>query len=311
MFGFEQTSKPSLSIVIRSYTQTDELVMLLECLGKQSTLADELVIIDSGSANWVVQKVRLLCKDGLNGHQGDNIPVKLLEIDKGDYQSARALNQAIAHTRCDLVAIISQDALPVDNDYLKYLVEAMEDDTIAGAYGRQKSYKDKDNLLWEKDLHLTYPAESRTQYAPDCWFVNTCSIIRRKLWEEHPFDEHANISEDHEWAKWAQAQGYAIRYEARAVVYHFHHFPGMRNLWNRFYEEGKGLAYIHQVRVDLPRSVFRYLREIASDGVWLTRKGRPWRFPASVYRRAIKHAALYNGYRDGLSKTESEDAPKS
>jgi GT2 family glycosyltransferase len=288
-----------VSIVIRSFTRTDELFRLLDSLGRQTLLPAEIVVIDSGSADLIVARLREWSQSGYPSSSGHVIPLRLIEIPSADFQSARALNRAIQESASEYVGIISQDALPVNESYLEILAEAVQQDRVAGAYGRQ-TLNGKRSALAEKDLLLTYPPKARIQKAPDCWFVNTCSIIRRVLWEQHPFDERAVISEDHEWAKWVQQRGYEIRYEADAMVYHFHDFPRSGELWNRFYMEGKGLAYIHGRRMSAARAIFNFAREVASDSLWLLRKGSPWKFPISAYRRGIKHAALYRGFRDGF-----------
>lgn len=290
-----------VSVVIRVCTQTDEIFRLLDALKEQSLRPSEFVLIDSESAGWVRKRLRALqSAGGVPCADHALIPLRLIEIPNSTYRSARALNQAIAQATCELVAVISQDALPADNNYLAALAEAFADEHVAGAYGRQ-ILGDKYYPLGEKDLANTYPPLSRTQHAPDCWFVNTCSMLRRSLWEKHPFDEQALISEDHEWGKWAQAEGYALRYEAGAIVRHYHHFGRMGELWKRHYLEGQGLAHIHDHSPGLFRTALSCVREIASDGLWLLRKGLVWHWPLSFARRSVKHAALYCGHRKGIA----------
>jgi rhamnosyltransferase len=284
------------SVVIRVCTSKDEIFRLLSALAGQTMKPVQVVLIDSGSAGWVVDGERKIQTSGLSCPDGSTIPVEFLQIDKSTYQSARSLNQAIAHATGELVAIISQDALPADNHYLESLITAFRDPRVAGAYGRQ-ILGDQYCPFGEKDLNKTYPPVSRIQTAPDCWFVNTCSMIRRELWKDHPFDELANISEDHEWAKWAQGRGYLIRYEAGAVVKHYH-IDTLEKLWQRHYEEGRGLYYVHGRHWPLTTTVYGFARETASDMVWLLRKGKPWYAPQSLARRFVKHAALYRGSRN-------------
>ena len=124
-------------------------------------------------------------------------------------------------------------------------------------------------------------------------------MVRRDLWQAHPFDERALISEDHEWAKWWQQRGCVIKYQAQAVVYHYHAYDRLAEVWQRFVEEGRGLAYIHRRRLSLGRALFGYVREVGSDGLWLARQGIVWYWPLAWVRRAVKYAALYWGHRAG------------
>jgi rhamnosyltransferase len=299
-----QTSKPEgkvavkISVVIRTYTQDEtEVGCLLTTLAEQSVQPWEFVVIDSGSALPVQDQLRHCQRSSIETSAGRSIPLRLLEIPNQAYQSARALNWAIEAAQGELIAIISQDALPADAYYLERLAAAFDNALVAGAYGRQMipvaGYP-----LWEKDLAKTYPPHSRLQRQPDCWFVNACSMIRRDLWQQHAFDEQAMISEDHEWAKWFQGQGYVIQYEAAAIVYHYHD-EQLGDIWRRFFVEGQGLAYIHRRRMSLWQTCFRGMREMASDGLWLMRRGMVWYWPIALVRRAVKYAGLYWGHRAG------------
>jgi rhamnosyltransferase len=330
----------ALSAVIRSRSASGDVLEAVEALAAQTCPPDEFVVIDSGSAPAVRERLRswaewgvprLALEEGngaspipnlnptpnlnpdLNLNPDPNldpnpvptyapnpasirIPFRLIEIPGSEFQSARALNQAITAARGSLVAILSQDALPADARYLEHLVAAMADPGVAGAYGRQVLGTEY-HALGEKDLEKTYPPVSRTQVAPDCWFVNTCSIVRRDLFEQHPFDEAALISEDHEWGRWAQEQGYVLKYVAESVVRHYHHFARWSDLWARYREEGRGLARIHGRRLSLAQAAYFYAREVASDALWLVSRGHAAQIPASIARRAVKFAALYWGGR--------------
>ena len=299
-----QATKPEgkiaakISVVIRTYTQDEaEVGRLLTTLAEQRVKPWEFVVIDSGSTPPVQHQLRSFQRCGVQTSEGGSISLRLLEISNQAYQSARALNWAIEAAQGELIAIISQDALPADAHYLECLAAAFDNALVAGAYGRQMipvaGYP-----LWEKDLAKTYPPHSRLQHQPDCWFVNACSMIRRDLWQQHAFDEQAMISEDHEWAKWFQGKGYVIQYEAAATVYHYH-AEKLGAIWRRFFAEGQGLAYIHRRRLGLWQAFLCGVREMVSDALWLMRRGMVWYWPIALVRRTVKHAGLYWGHRAG------------
>lgn len=287
--------RTGISVLIRTRTETDEVFRLISALARQNRRPDEIVVIDSGSAGWVKDRLHRFAMDGVPNGRERPIPLILDEIPPETYRSADALNTGIARTSQPLVAVISQDALPANEHYLERLAEALDDARVAGAYARQV-LNGHYCPIGEKDLTRTYPPRPRTQHAPDCWFVNTCSLIRRELWEQHPFEVRAVISEDHEWAKWVQARGFVVQYQPEALVYHFHPFRGYRELWSRFYQEGLGLAYVHGRRPGPLCCLVGYLREVASDAWWLLRRGKPWFWPVAVLRRTVKHLALFRGY---------------
>lgn len=283
-------TQPGISVILRTKTAETEVLEVIRRLLLQSRPPDEIIIIDSGSTEKNLSAFRQLTHK-----KRKNSDVRLIEIPPSRYQSARTLNEAIIQARFEYIAIISQDALPANTRYLEELASPLDrDSTIAGSYGRQ-ILKNQFCAFGEKDLSKTYPATSRTQSAPDCWFVNTCSMVRRSLWEKHPFSEGAIISEDHEWGSWAQAQGYRLYYNADAVVRHYHYTRGYRDIWDRYYLEGKGLRGIYPGRYTLGRAALSAAREIASDIVWFVKKGRWGAIPRSPLRRIVKYCAYWRG----------------
>jgi GT2 family glycosyltransferase len=292
------TAPTSIAVVIRTRTDSAEVFDLLGALTRQTIRPAEIAVIDSGSSPEVLARLRDFASAG--------IPLRLIQIAPAEYQSARTLNRAISETRSSHVAIISQDALPLGVHYLERLAAAFDDENVAGSYGRQLPDARTDPL-GEKDLLRTYPPESRTQRAPDCWFVNTCSMVRRDLWERHAFEERAVISEDHEWAKWAQGEGFVIQYCAEATVSHYHHHgQSTARLWRRHSLEGQGLCVIHGRPPGIFTTLRAWAREVASDALWLVRRGQPHWLPVSVWRRAVKHAALHHGHHAAAREWRSE-----
>ena len=47
-----------ISVVVRVWTKTDEIFRLLDALNTQDCVPAEIVLIDSGSADWVCTKMR-------------------------------------------------------------------------------------------------------------------------------------------------------------------------------------------------------------------------------------------------------------
>jgi rhamnosyltransferase len=294
---------PSISVAIRSYEREPILFALLDRLRAQTVAPLEIVVIDSGSSPAVMERLRALSvspevvRDLPPPQSAANAPVVLIEIPNSEYQSARTLNQVLEASRGDLALILSQDALPSDERYLELMRQPFESDPrIAGAYSRQ-ILGDSYCPLGEKDLARTYPERAGYQDPPNIRFVNTCSMIRRDVWRRIPFREEAIITEDHQWAKEAMEAGHRIFYQGLAAVHHFHYRDGVREIWKRFYLEGLGLARIHSRRLSLLMAAFQGAREIASDALWLTARGKPQYIGRSLAQRTAKHAGLYFGHR--------------
>ena len=300
----DESAVATVSVVIRVRTSGDEILRLLRAISRQTYQPSEVVLVDSGSSPRIISRLRHSARHGLPGNSPKPIPVHLLEISPEDYQSARTLNKACSETTSQLIAIVSQDALP-SITFIEKMAAAFVEERTVGVYGRQRVRESPDPLV-EKDLAKTYPPTSRLQHAPDCWVVNTGSMVRRQFWQAHPFDEHAGIAEDHEWARWWQAKGYCVKYEAEAIVLHYHPLATFAEIWNRFYPEGRSLAYVHRQRKSLPRCALCLARDILSDGLWLARRRELRHWPRGAMRRAVKHDALYQGSRDGFHAVRSK-----
>ncbi len=277
--------QPGISVVIRTKTDQREIFDVLDRLARQTLAPREVIVIDSGSAPAIAAELRR------------RIGAGFLAIAPEAYSSARALNLALERATGGLAAILSQDVLPASDSYLEILASSFDSERVAAAYARQAVKPSAAHPLNEKDFAKTYPPEPRLQTA-DCWMDNACSMIRMDLWRRRRFLEQAAVCEDHEWAQWAIGQGFAIRYQAAALALHGHR-RSVRGAWRRHIQEGQGLAWVHSRPLSLRRAIFCCVREMASDTVWLTRRGLPWWIPYAIAERAAKHAALWLGWRNG------------
>src|SRR5262245_61169591 len=85
----------------------------------------EVICIDSGSTDATLRHCR-------------EFGVRLLQIDKRDFNHGLTRNRAIAVSVGEFVALLSQDAVPLGNDWLQKLVAAVGlTPRAAGAYGSQ------------------------------------------------------------------------------------------------------------------------------------------------------------------------------
>ena len=137
-----------------------------------------------------------------------------------DFRPGLALNMGIRESKGEYIVCLSGHCIPVNEKWLSNLMGNFNDEEVAGAYGRQEPLaftSDSD----KRDLSIIFGLDRRTQ-KKDSFFHNANSMLRRKLWEEHPFDETLSNIEDRVWAETVLHKGYKIVYEPRASVYHYH-----------------------------------------------------------------------------------------
>lgn len=219
-----------ISVIIPTLNAEHEIEALLIALERQSIRPNEILVVDSASEDKTIELV-----------QKHKI-VRLLEIDRQDFNHGTTRDMALNESSGDFVCFLTQDAVPVSDDYLKRLVAPMvEDSNIALVSGRQLpkanarrfeqlvrdfNYPDTPSVRSKGDLEKF---GIKTFFASD-----TCSAYRRTAYLECGGFDHVNTNEDMLMAAKFIASGMKVAYEPRAEVYHSHNLtPSQQFARNR------------------------------------------------------------------------------
>lgn len=219
-----------ISVIIPTLNAEHDIEGLLTVLGRQSIQPIEILVVDSASEDRTIELIQK--------HKG----VRLLQIDRQDFNHGSTRDLALRESRGDFVCFLTQDAVPVSDDYLELLVAPMVDDSeIALVSGRQLpkadarrfeqlvrgfSYPDSSSVRSKRDLKKF---GIKTFFASD-----TCSAYRRTAYLECGGFEHVNTNEDMLMAARFITSGMKVAYEPRAEVYHSHNFtPSQQFARNR------------------------------------------------------------------------------
>ncbi|HTL53367.1 MAG TPA: glycosyltransferase family 2 protein [Planctomycetota bacterium] len=217
---------PLVSVFIPTYNGAATLPQVLAALRNQKTdFPYEIVAIDSSSRDTT--------REILAEHQ-----VRFETIPSTQFNHGATRNAGVALCHSEFVALMTQDALPADDQFLQRLAEPLRrDPRIAGATARQKPVASS-TLLPKIDLHLWVagsavssvrfrshivgyeqmsPMERRTL----CNFDDIAGLIRKSVWQQHPYAP-LNFAEDLQWGKTVFEAGYGLAHAAEAVVYHSH-----------------------------------------------------------------------------------------
>ncbi len=287
---------PVISVVIPVKDGGDGLARCLDGIRSQQTEeAVEIVVVDSGSIDGSV---------GVAGARGALVH----EIPAHAFSHGASRNLGAGRARGELLVFLSQDAVPVDGQWLSRLTAAFDQHPeLAGVYGRQLA-NDGATPPEEYFLDFLYGTTPRTQRAAalhqlsmdTTLFSNVNSAIPRQIWERYPFVEDIIMSEDQEWSRRLLLEGYSIAYEPAAAVRHSHKYT-IVGAFRRFFDSGASSdrAYMagrqHSSRV-LRRAATRYaLGEMA----WLWRTGRRRWIPYAVFYESAKLAGLFCGAKHG------------
>ena len=196
-------------------------------------------MVDSGSSDKTLSVVR--------GHPS----VRLIEIAPSEFGHGRTRNFAVANSSGEFIVMITQDALPVNKNWLAEMVIAAEQDSnIAGVFGRHIAHSDA-SLFTANELEqhfsgfLSHPIvelDDPIRYKTDqgyrqflYFFSDNNALIRRLVWEKIPYPE-VDFAEDQAWARLIIEAGYRKAYAHNAVVAHSHNYGFIERLQRSFDE---------------------------------------------------------------------------
>lgn len=278
-------------VVMRSRNDMPLIAETLKGLQRQ-TSPFELFVFDNGSTDGTVEEV-------------EKYSQHVIHVPEGAYVPGRVLNEAMKTTSGEFVVFLNSDCVPQDERFLEKLLSGFDSEEVAAVFGRQVARPDC-WPIYAKDTEATFGDGARQSKWRHC-FSMASSAIRRTMWEERPFNEAIQYSEDIEWTWWARQRGYAIRYRAESIVEHSHNY-NLQALYRRHYGEGCADAVIF----DWPaweRSWFRYSglpwsRQVLSDWKYCLRAAEfRWGFYAPVYRLA-QMLGRRAGFVAGLASVE-------
>ena len=219
-----------ISVIIPTLNAEHEIEALLIALERQSIRPNEILVVDSASEDKTIELV-----------QKHKI-VRLLEIDRQDFNHGTTRDMAPNESSGDFVCFLTQDAVPVSDDYLKRLVAPMvEDSNIALVSGRQlpkANARRFEQLVRDFNYPDTPSVRSKgdlEKYGIKTFFASdTCSAYRRTAYLECGGFDHVNTNEDMLMAARFIASGLKVAYEPRAEVYHSHNLtPSQQFARNR------------------------------------------------------------------------------
>lgn len=219
-----------ISIIIPTLNAEHEIEALLIALDRQSIQPNEILVVDSASEDNTIELVQ------------KHKRVRLLEIDRQDFNHGTTRDMALNESSGDFVCFLTQDAVPVSDDYLKRLVAPMvEDSNIALVSGRQLPKADA-RRFEQLVRYFNYPDSPSVRSKGDLeklgiktfFASDACSAYRRTAYLECGGFDHVNTNEDMLMAAKFIASGMKVAYEPRAEVYHSHNLtPSQQFARNR------------------------------------------------------------------------------
>ena len=173
---------PLVSIIIRTKNEERWISSCLRAVYSQTYKNVEVIVVDNNSTDQTIKKAK-------------QFPVKVVTID--DFLPGKAINDGIRASTGDVLVCLSGHCVPVNNNWLQELITDLEDETVAGVYGRQEPLSYSSNFD-KRDLIIVFGLDKKVQIK-DSFFHNANSAFRRAVWEKFPFDEEITNIEDRLW----------------------------------------------------------------------------------------------------------------
>jgi glycosyltransferase involved in cell wall biosynthesis len=281
------TGESFCSIVIRAFNEEKHIGRLFTGISQQSISNLEVILVDSGSTDATI---------AIASAADWHFPVTVVNIEPEKFSFGRSLNLGIAKTQGELVVITSAHVYPVYPDWLKSLIAPFDDPQVALSYGKQRG-SSKTHFSEHQVFARWYPDNSQPRQAnPFC--NNANAAVRRRLWEEHPYDETLSGLEDLEWANWAMKQGYSIAYSAEAEIVHVHQ-DSPKGIFNRYRREAMAFKRIYPQEEFSLLNFFRLFTGNAFSDVSLAVKVRKVKgnIGKIFWFRFMQFWGTYVGYR--------------
>ncbi len=228
-----------VSIIILTKNAGDRFNLLLDRIYSQKfEHGFEIVIIDSGSNDGTLEMAK-------------RFKTKIQRIKPQEFHHAGTRNLGAELSSGYYLVYITQDAIPVDNQWLAQLIKPLKDKEVAAVYGRQIAHKGAKPMdaffysyfypgkrvsLEQKDV-----GDAKTFYLRNIFISDVNSAMRKGTWEEIKFSEDLPWAEDKDFAFRALKAGYKIIYEPEAMVYHSHSYS-ISSLFRRRFKDGIGFS---------------------------------------------------------------------
>jgi rhamnosyltransferase len=226
----------------------------------------EVIAVDSGSTDRTLSILA-------------HYPVRIQKINPKDFRHGRTRNLAAGLARGKFLVFLTQDATPLDDQWLGELVRAVEHTPdAAGAYSRWLS-RPEGHVLEKILVEKIFTSENRIQRQMDSdpivnknqkrrliFFSNVSSCVRENVWRQIPFDNEMFFAEDQRWAKQVIKTGASIVYVPSSKVYHSHN-----DSWGvsakKFFESGVAFGRMSETRkVPAEISFSELFRSIVREG---------------------------------------------
>ena len=277
---------------MRSYNEAWALRDTLQALQAQDYQNYELIVIDSGSTDGsqaLIQAVH---------------PAHFVQITPQEYNPSKVMNHGMRLAKSDICIFLNADATPQGPQWLRPLVEALQDPEVAACFGKQ---------LPRPDCHAVFACdydrcfgEQRESATWDHFFSMVSSGLRKDVWALRGFREDLQYAEDDEYTRWCKAAGYAVRYVPQSVAMHSHNYTpeqSYRRAYGDARAQGKASSGGAPERSFCKSVVLGWINDMRRDLGFSRRNLLPTEFVHAMKIRWNQRCGAFAGFRQGCRES--------
>ena len=223
----------NVSVIIPTLNAADELPLLLDSLRAQTRPPDEIIVVDSQSADGSAALARAA-------------GATVLEIARSEFDHGGTRDSALRQSCGDVVIFMTQDALPTDAQAVERLLAPFSDPRVAAIGGRQIARESASAYEKLTRAH-NYPQESRVWDAQAIARMGVRAFMISDVFAAYRrdaylaaggFDHPILTNEDMLMVQKLLDAGHRIAYAGDARVLHSHNFT-LRQQFRRNYIVGR------------------------------------------------------------------------
>ncbi len=271
-------------------------------LSQEIDIELEIIAIDSGSTDKTLDIL-------------SQYPVKMHKILPSEFNYGGTKNYAVNLASGEIVAYLSQDAIPANRHWLKNLILEFKNEKVVGVFSRILPLSSADPLARRKvEEDISNSSEKIIKFIRDdahfgqlppyqkrifCHFNNISSAIRKDILKKFPFPE-TFFGEDVFWAKGILEKGYKIVYQPKSIVYHTHPTSVIGGFKRNFYDARINKVGFNYAEVNSPISLIKSIwKEIKNDMVYLRRYFREDKLKFAILSPFVRISEMFGAYIGG------------
>lgn len=220
------SEQPYASVILLTKNGAQTIIRCLDAIfGQQTEFPFEVVAIDSGSTDGTIEVL-------------NRYPVILRKIPSERFNFGATKNLGVSISKGQVVIFLSQDAIPLSDDWLQKMAGSFSDPGMMVVQGVEVS--SDDGFYWWSNGHFWFTSEIQRwmEEYHDIGLSCVSIAIRKEAFERIRFDE-VPFGEDKLFQKKAVDAGLRIQVARDAIVEHTHRYS-LKSLVERVVNEGLG-----------------------------------------------------------------------